>query len=42
MEGVYSIKTLLIQEGSMELHMRENCILFLPVNITHGVACQLS
>ena len=22
-----------IQEGSMEIHMRENCVLFLPVNI---------
>ena len=32
-EDICSIKMIAIQEGSTELHMHENCILFLPVNI---------
>ena len=33
MEGLCNIKMIPIQEGSMELCMHENHILFLPVNI---------
>ena len=32
-EGVCSAKMIPIQEGSTELHMHENCVLFLPVNV---------
>ena len=39
MEGVCNIKIIPIREGSMELRMCENLILFLPVNTnTHSIA----
>ena len=41
MEGVCSMKIIPIQERSTELHKRENCVLFLPVNIL-SVVCWLS
>ena len=38
--GIYSIMMIPIQEGSMELHMHENCAFFLPVYCTSFLAAQ--
>ena len=41
MEGVSTVKIVLVHQGSTELRRCENCVFFLPVNILTGVARRL-